>query len=98
MRALLLLICVHLCSSVVPLLLFCHSVLGARISGRYALAMPNFRRLTIRLTICLAGLLSVAPAARAWSNKEHTQFARLAAEHLVADPQTPPAMREWLKQ
>jgi len=34
--------------------------------------------------------------AEAWSNKEHIQLTRIAAERLVAHPTTPPAMRDWL--
>ncbi len=44
------------------------------------------------MSICLA-----APA-HAWSYKEHIQFARIAAEQLIEDPQTPPVMKEWLHQ
>jgi hypothetical protein len=34
--------------------------------------------------------------AHAWSYKEHIQLTRLAAERLVADPQTPADMKAWL--
>ena len=44
----------------------------------------------------LLAVLSLAPAASAWSFKEHAQFARLAVRRLVADPTTPPDMRAWL--
>src|SRR5438874_6278762 len=53
---------------------------------------PLIRSFPILLVLCL-----VPSVAQAWSYKEHTQFARLAAEHLLADPQTPPAMKDWLK-
>jgi hypothetical protein len=46
-------------------------------------------------------LLTTAPAASpafGWSNKEHLQFARIAAERLIADPKTPPAMKDWLRR
>jgi hypothetical protein len=36
--------------------------------------------------------------AHAWSNKEHMQLARLAAERLIADPKTPPEMKAWLRK
>ena len=35
--------------------------------------------------------------AHAWSYKEHIQLTRLAAERLIADPQTPPEMKAWLQ-
>lgn len=45
------------------------------------------------------GLLALAaPRALAWSNKEHIYITRLAVERLVADPSTPPEMRQWLRQ
>ena len=34
----------------------------------------------------------------AWSTKEHIMLTRLAAERLIADPATPPAMRQWLQR
>ncbi|CAN5430621.1 hypothetical protein BH09PLA1_BH09PLA1_07380 [soil metagenome] len=34
----------------------------------------------------------------AWCYKEHIQFARLAAERLIADPATSPDMKAWLEQ
>ncbi|HEX8911538.1 MAG TPA: hypothetical protein VF796_04190 [Humisphaera sp.] len=48
------------------------------------------------LLCAVALLLLVTSPAAAWSNKEHMQFARLAAERLIADPATPPAMKQWL--
>jgi hypothetical protein len=57
------------------------------------------RLLTFRsLVTSFIGLLTVAPVAHAWSNKEHIQLTRLAASRLLADPDTPPAMKAWLKQ
>ena len=55
-------------------------------------------RLTFPLAIAcaLALMFLVTPAARAWSNKEHLQLTRIAAEQLLARPDTPPAMKEWL--
>jgi hypothetical protein len=42
-------------------------------------------------------MIALAPQSLAWSNKEHIQLARLAAERLIADPSTPPAMKAWLQ-
>jgi len=50
----------------------------------------------IRTLLCTLTLL-LTLSAHAWSNKEHIQLTRLAAERLIADPATPPAMKEWLK-
>jgi hypothetical protein len=36
--------------------------------------------------------------AHAWSYKEHIQLTRLAAERLLADPQTPADMKAWLQK
>lgn len=44
------------------------------------------------LLCCLAWAIP----AQGWSNKEHIQLTRMAAERLIADPATPPAMRRWL--
>ena len=49
----------------------------------------------------LAGLLVLlclawAPNATAWSTKEHILLTRLAAIRLLADPQTPAEMKQWL--
>lgn len=46
----------------------------------------------------VAALLFASPAAFGWGSKEHIQFARLAAERLIDRPDTPPAMKEWLKR
>jgi hypothetical protein len=51
---------------------------------------------TAVLVLCL--LTATAAPTFAWSNKEHIQLTRLAAARLIADPNTPPAMKEWLKQ
>src|SRR3954447_16691562 len=51
--------------------------------------------------LLLATLLvtcAIAPRARAWSSKEHAQFARMAAERIISDPATPPALKQWLTQ
>ena len=42
--------------------------------------------------------LLLSPACFGWSNKEHTQLTRIAAERLIARPDTPPVMKEWLKR
>jgi hypothetical protein len=58
----------------------------------------SLRRATYSpLTLALI-LLTAASPALAWSNKEHLQFARLAAERLIADPATPPDMKAWLRR
>jgi len=49
---------------------------------------------------CVAALACTvpAPAARAWSTKEHMLLTRLAAIGLIADPQTPAEMKAWLRE
>lgn len=51
------------------------------------------------LPLCLALLtcLVPAPSALAWSTKEHILLTRLAAVRLLADPQTPPDINQWLR-
>ena len=49
-----------------------------------------------RTSFAAAVILFCTLPAFAWSNKEHMQFARIAAERLIADDKTPPAMKEWL--
>jgi hypothetical protein len=56
--------------------------------------MTRMRRLLLAI-LCLAPLTS---ASFAWSNKEHIQLTRLAAERLLANPETPERMKDWLKQ
>jgi hypothetical protein len=56
-----------------------------------------------RTTWIIPWLLSLALAwtslpCFAWSNKEHIQLTRIAVERLVADPSTPDAFRQWLRQ
>jgi hypothetical protein len=41
-------------------------------------------------------LVCAAKPALAWSHKEHIQLTRIAAQRLIADPDTPAAMKEWL--
>jgi hypothetical protein len=43
-------------------------------------------------------LLVFASRAHAWGTKEHVQLTRIAANRLIADPSTPPAMKKWLEQ
>ena len=51
----------------------------------------------MRWVLCWLALLGMAlPKAEAWSNKEHIQLTRIAAERLMADPTTPADMRQWL--
>ena len=49
---------------------------------------------------CVAAVTCIvpAPAARAWSTKEHMLLTRLAAIGLIADPQTPAEMKAWLRE
>jgi hypothetical protein len=53
----------------------------------------------MRLAIALALLVTIlgAPAANAWSNKEHILLTRIAALRLVNEPSTPPEMARWLR-
>jgi len=41
-------------------------------------------------------LLSTPMSAGAWSAKEHIMLTRIAARELIADPETPPEMKQWL--
>ena len=52
-----------------------------------------------RFRTLATGLLSCGLAVNcfAWSLKEHILLTRIAAEELIADPATPPAMKDWLK-
>lgn len=54
------------------------------------------RPLPVLIALALAALAPVR--ATGWSNKEHIQLTRLAAERLLADPATPAAMKAWLKR
>lgn len=51
------------------------------------------RRIALLPTLLLAVL---APVASGWGGKEHVQLTRIAAARLIADPATPPAMKDWL--
>src|SRR5438270_158309 len=52
------------------------------------------------IPLCVAAVACFvpAPAASAWSTKEHMLLTRLAAIRLVADRQTPPEMKAWLRE
>src|SRR5687767_11431546 len=52
----------------------------------------------VRFLSCLLVIASLANSALAWSHKEHIQLTRIAAQQLMIDPDTPPAMKEWLKK
>ena len=54
-------------------------------------------RSRLRTSMIVPLVLAVSSAAFGWSHKEHAQFARLAAERLIADPSTPPEMKKWLE-
>jgi hypothetical protein len=43
-------------------------------------------------------LLLWAANAFGWSNKEHIQLTRIAAQQLILHPETPAAMKEWLQK
>jgi len=51
-----------------------------------------------RLLLPLLCVAYAANSALAWSYKEHIQLTRLAVARLLADPNTPPAMKDWLRQ
>jgi len=51
----------------------------------------------MRVAFFLVVVFTATPVL-AWSNKEHMQFARIAAQRLIADDKTPPAMKEWLRK
>src|SRR2546423_6895671 len=51
----------------------------------------------IKSLSCLVLCVSLAANCFGWSTKEHIQLTRIAAEQLILDPETPAAMKEWLK-
>ena len=51
----------------------------------------------MRWAIAVIALAVVASPASAWSNKEHIQLTRIAAMRLVAAPDTPADMKQWLR-
>src|SRR5215208_3157130 len=52
----------------------------------------------IRAFSFLLGMLLLAGNLLGWSNKQHIQLTRIAAQQLIIDPDTPPAMKEWLRK
>src|SRR5438046_1526080 len=52
------------------------------------------RAIPVVIMCCLAA----SSSAFAWSNKEHMQLTRIAAERLIADPKTPADMKAWLRR
>lgn len=56
------------------------------------------RRIVISAIFSVGILVAFATPAHGWSNKEHMQLTRIAAMRLMADPETPPAMKAWLKE
>jgi hypothetical protein len=52
-------------------------------------------RFALLITFAIAGFSAHAAA---WSHKEHMQVTRLAVMRLLADPQTPPQMKDWLRR
>src|SRR5947207_4769516 len=51
-----------------------------------------------KLVPCLLLVLTFAVDAFGWAHKEHIQLTRIAAQQLIIDPDTPAAMKEWLKK
>jgi hypothetical protein len=49
------------------------------------------------LAAFLLAILLAPLAAFAWGTKEHLQLTRIAVERLIADPQTPEPMKQWLR-
>ncbi len=56
------------------------------------------RSVHLPVTVVLLCLPLLAPAAHAWSYKEHIQLTRIAVSRLLSDPTTPPDMKAWLRQ
>lgn len=55
------------------------------------------RRLLPPFFLVLSLLICRPNDALGWGGKEHVQFTRIAAARLVAAPDTPPAMKDWLR-
>src|SRR5258705_1722176 len=51
-----------------------------------------------RFVASLLVLFCITSRAQAWSHKEHIQLTRIAAQRLIANPTTPPAMKAWLQR
>ncbi len=56
------------------------------------------RHTRLLLVTALVALLTAPHGAWAWSFKEHILVTRIAAQRLLADPTTPPAMKDWLRE
>ena len=69
-----------------------HSTIPTR-KPRYTSPM---RRSSIAAALALIALF-LPSQLLAWGTKEHLQLTRLAAARLIADENTPPAMKQWLK-
>jgi hypothetical protein len=54
-------------------------------------------RTIARFVVVVVVVLAAASPSLAWSTKEHIQLTRIAAERLIADVKTPPAMKDWLR-
>jgi hypothetical protein len=52
----------------------------------------------IKHLACLLAVFALAADSFAWSHKEHIQLTRIAAQQLIIDPDTPPAMKDWLRK
>jgi hypothetical protein len=52
----------------------------------------------MRRILPLIALAAWITPALAWSNKEHIQLTRIAIARLLDDPDTPPAMKDWLRK
>src|SRR5262249_20782808 len=50
-----------------------------------------------RFLLVIALSFSIVSTVSAWSTKEHIQLTRIAIEQMLADPATPPDMKQWLK-
>jgi hypothetical protein len=51
----------------------------------------------IAVALCIVPLLHHTTPALGWSTKEHIQMTRITALHLIEDPSTPGAMKQWLR-
>ena len=60
--------------------------------------MSGMRLPSVVATLSFLLVAAAPPPARAWSNKEHIQLTRIAAQRLLGSPQTPAAMKAWLKE
>jgi len=60
--------------------------------------MRTIDSLVAVVLVVIALVLTTTPSATfAWGTKEHVQLTRIAAARLIADENTPPAMRQWLR-